>query len=50
MSWEGQLLGTIVYFVKFGIGSIIAYAVLRIAIISALEESRFNQEQKSKKS
>lgn len=44
MSWEIQLFDFTVYIVKFGIAAVIAYAVLKEAIIAALKESRLNNE------
>lgn len=50
MTWKTQLFETIVYFVKFGIGSVIAYSVLKEAIIAALRENDLSNEQNLEKS
>lgn len=49
MSWKIQLFETLVYFIKFGIGSAIAYAVLKEAIIAALKEYDVSNEQNLEK-
>ncbi|MCG2587127.1 hypothetical protein [Rhodohalobacter sulfatireducens] len=50
MSWKIQLFEIIVYFIKFGIGSVIGYAVLKEAIIAALKEYDLSNEQNLEKS